>query len=264
MIIIGERLNTSRKAVEDAVEARDEETLKRIAIGQVEKGAQYLDINCGTRISSEVDDLAWLARLVQSAVEVPLTIDSPNAEATEAALKVHKGKAIVNSISAEKDRYELFLPLIKENKCGVVALCMDESGIPETAENKFRVAEKLVKMLNADGIGNEDIYLDPLVQPLSSNQDFPRQTLEAIRLIMTSFPGIHTTCGLSNVSHGLPKRRIINETFLTMCVASGLDAPILDPNDAILMQNLMVAETLMGKDEFCLNYIGAFRAGKLL
>lgn len=264
MIIIGERLNTSRKGLEEAVEKRDEEFLAHIARSQLESGAGYLDVNCGTRIRSEVEDLKWLTQFVQSVVDAPLAIDSPNPVAAEAALEVHKGKPIINSISGEKERYESFIPLVKKYKAGVVALCMDDSGMPETADQKVSAATELVKRLNDDGVPNEDIYLDPLVQPVSSNQEFGKHFLEAVKRIMEQFPGIHTTCGLSNISHGLPKRKAINQCFVVMAVAAGLDTAIADPNDAGLMQSIIVAEALLGKDDYCASYLEAFRAGKIV
>jgi len=264
MIIIGERLNTSRKGLEEAVESRNEEFLASIAKSQVENGAHYLDVNCGTRIRSEVEDLTWLTQFVQSVVDAPLAIDSPNPAAAEAALEVHKGKPIINSISGEKERYANFIPLVKKHNCGVVALCMDDSGMPETADQKLAIARELVKKLNDDGVANEDIYLDPLVQPVSSNQEFGRYFLEAVRRIMAEFPDIHTTCGLSNISHGLPKRKALNQAFMVMAIAAGLDTAIADPNDTGLMQAITIAEALLGKDDFCANYLEAFRAGKIV
>lgn len=263
MIIIGERLNTSLKGLDEAVEKRDEELLAKIAKAQAESGATYLDVNCGTRIRSEVEDLKWLTQFVQSVVDNPLVIDSPNPAASEAALEVHKGKAIINSISGEKERYESFIPLVKKYKAGVVALCMDDSGMPETAEQKYAAASDLVKRLNDDGVPNEDIYLDPLVQPVSADQNFGKHFIDAVMKIMNEFPGIHTTCGLSNISYGLPKRKAINQSFVVMAIAAGLDTAIADPNDAGLMQSIVIAETLLGKDDYCANYLTAFRAGKI-
>jgi len=264
MLVIGERLNTSRKGLHEAVEKRDEEFLKEIARKQVENGADYLEVNCGTRLSSEVEDLPWLAKLVQETVDVPLSIDTPRVEAMEPALSVHKGRAIINSISAESDRYEKILPLVKKHKSGVIALCMDDGGIPETAEQKFEVASNLRARLMSDGVPEEDIYLDPLVQTVGSNQAIGVAVVETIREIARSFPQTHISCGISNISHGMPKRKVLNRNFLVMCIAAGLDTGIVDPNDAELMQSILAAEALAGKDEFCTRYIEAYRAGKIV
>jgi len=263
MLIIGERLNTSRKGLHEAVEKRDEEFLREIARKQVENGAGYLDVNCGTRLKHEIEDLPWLVKLIQETVGVPLSIDTPRAEAAEAALAIHKGRPIVNSISAESERYEKMLPLVRQYKCGVIALCMDDRGIPETAERKFEVAKGLRARLISDGVPEEDIYLDPLVQPIGPNQAAGKGVVETIREIARSFPKTHISCGISNISHGMPVRKLLNRTFIVMCIAAGLDTAIVDPNDAELMQSILAAETLAGKDEFCMKYMEAYRAGKI-
>jgi len=263
MLIIGERLNTSRKGLHEAVEKRDEEFLREIARKQVENGANYLDVNCGTRLEHEVEDLPWLAKLVQETVDLPLSIDTPNADAAEAALSIHKGKPIINSISAESDRYEKMLPFVKKYNAGVIALCMDDEGMPETAERKFEVASKLRERLISDGVPEEDIYLDPLVQPVGSNQAAGMAVVNAIREIAREFPNTHISAGVSNVSHGMPKRKLLNRAFIVLCIAAGLDTAIVDPNDADIMQSILAAEVLSGKDEFCAGYLAAYRAGKI-
>ncbi len=263
MLIIGERLNTSRKGLHEAVEKKDVEFLKDIARKQVENGAAYLDVNCGTRLQHEVEDLPWLVKLVQETVNVPLSIDTPNADAAEAALAAHKGKPIINSISAESDRYERMLPLVKKYHCGVIALCMGDEGIPETLEKKFEVASNLRAKLISDGVPEEDIYLDPLVQPVGANQAAGMAVANAIREISRSFPKTHISCGISNVSHGMPVRKLLNRVFIVMCIAAGLDTAIIDPNDTDVMQSILAAEALAGKDEFCARYIEAYRAGKI-
>ncbi len=264
MLIIGERLNTSRKGLHEAVEKRDEEFLREIARKQVKNGAAYLEVNCGTRLRNEAEDLPWLVKLVQETVDVPLSIDTPRTEAAEAALSVHKGRAIINSISAESQRYEKVLPQVKKYKSGVIALCMDDLGIPETAERKFEVANNLRARLISDGVPEQDIYLDPLVQTVGSNQAIAMAVVDAIREIARSFPETHISCGISNISHGMPKRKVLNRNFIVMCIAAGLDTAIVDPNDAELMQSIIAAEALAGRDEFCTRYIQAYRAGKIV
>jgi 5-methyltetrahydrofolate--homocysteine methyltransferase len=263
MLIIGERLNTSRKGLHEAVETRNEEFLQEIARKQAENGANYLDVNCGTRLQHEVEDLTWLAKLVQDTVGLPLSIDTPNADAAEAALSVHKGRPIINSISAESERYERMLPLVKKHNAGVIALCMDDEGMPETAEKKFAVASKLRQRLTSDGVPEENIYLDPLVQPVGSNQAAGMAVVDAIRGIRRAFPNTHISAGVSNVSHGMPARKLLNRTFIAMCICAGLDTAIVDPNDSDIMQIILAAESLAGRDEFCANYLAAFRAGKI-
>lgn len=263
MLIVGERINTSRKAIEPAVKARDVEFIQNEARSQVSSGATYVDVNAGTFVSEEPEALVWLVKTVQSAVDVPLCIDSPNPAAIEAALKVHTGTAMVNSITAEKERYSSIVPLVKEYGCKIVALCMDDSGMPETGEQRFGIACKLVEDLTRDGIEKDSIYIDPLVRPISTGADFGVIVLDTIRKITTELSGVHTICGLSNISFGLPTRKLLNRTFLVMAMTGGLDAAILDPTDKEIMALVIASRALLGKDDFCMNYITAQREGKL-
>ncbi len=265
MLIIGERLNTSRKQFRELFEDREAnlDAIRKIITSQVENGANYLDVNVGTRVTTEVEDLVWLARFAQETVDIPLSIDSPNPKATAEVLKVHKGRAIVNSISLEEGRWNGMLPLVKEHNAGVIALCLDDVGMPETAREKFEKAQKLVEKLNAEGVGNEDIYIDPLVQPVSTDPNFGIQTIEAVRMIRKAYPDVHISAGVSNVSYGLPKRKILNQAFIVMCVAAGMDTGIIDPNNEVMMHNIAAAEALCGKDEFCTDWLSLYREGKL-
>lgn len=263
MLVIGELINTSRKKIHPAVEVRDAVYIQDIARRQVEAGAQMVDVNAGTLIHEEPEALRWLVQTVQTAVDVPLCIDSPNPVAIESALEVHRGKALVNSISDEKERFERIAPVVKKYGCGVVGLCMDDTGIPRSPEGRFRVASNLVCRLLDYGIAREDIYLDALIQPVSVVPDAGTVVLETLGQIKANFNGIHTICGLSNFSYGLPRRAIINQAFLVMAISRGLDAAIVDPLDSQLLSLMYAAEAALGKDEFCLNYIRAFSEGKV-
>ena len=265
MLIIGERLNTSRKQFREMFENREEnlDKIKGLITSQVENGANYLDVNVGTRINTEAEDLVWLAKLVQETVDVPLSIDTPNPKVAAEALKVHKSRPIINSISLEEERYNGMIPLVKEYKAGVIALCLDDVGLPETADDKFRNAQRLVEKLNKDGVRNEDIYIDPLVQPIGADTKFGLQTVEAIRKIREAYSDVHISAGVSNVSYGLPKRKFLNQAFIVMCIDAGMDTGIIDPNDEVTMRNIAATEALSDKDEYCANWLELFRAGKL-
>ncbi|MGB9662285.1 MAG: methyltetrahydrofolate cobalamin methyltransferase [Moorellaceae bacterium] len=263
MLIVGELINSSRKPIAEAIAARDKAYIQELAVKQVEAGAHVIDVNCGTSIGEEAAVMAWLVDIVQEVVEVPLCIDSPSPQALEAGLARHKGKALVNSITAEKQRWEEVLPLVREYKASVIALCMDEQGMPETVEDRLRVADKLVSGLVAAGIPEEDIYLDPLIKPLSVNPSCGREALESTRALREKYPGVHLIGGLSNISYGLPERRLLNRAFMVMCLTVGMDAFILDPLDKSLMSLLAAAKALAGWDEYCLEYIQAARAGRL-
>jgi len=196
-------------------------------------------------------------------VEVPCCIDSPDPKAIAAALAVHKGTAMINSISLEKERYDTLLPLVAESKSKVVALCMSDDGMPETADQRMAIADKLINGLVRSHVPLENIYVDPLVQPVATSNAFGVEFLQAIDRITQTFKGVHTMCGLSNISFGLPERKFINQTFMVMAIARGLDGAIVNPLDARMMGCITTAETLMGRDPYCMNYLKAFRAGKL-
>lgn len=263
MLIVGERINSSRKAIQPAVENKDSAYIQDIANKQVEAGATYIDVNAGTFLSQEPEYLEWLVKTVQEAVDVPLCIDSPNPVAAERAIQACRKNPMVNSISGESQRLAQMLPLIQKYGCSVIALCIDDGGVPDSAEKRFQIASRLLEQLEKEGIDRSRVYIDPLIYPISTGSHFGEVALDTIRLIEASLPQAHTICGLSNISHGLPNRKILNQAFLVMSMAAGLDAVIFDPLDRRMMALLLASEALLGKDEFCSSYIAAHRAGKL-
>ena len=169
MLIVGELINTSRKTINAAVQARDAKFIKNIAAEQVKAGAQYIDVNCGTEVEEETEIMKWLVQTIQQEVKVPLCIDSPNPEALKVGLSLAAhGQPLINSITAEKDRFDRVIKLVLEFKAKVVALCMDDSGIPGTLDDKIRIVNLLVEKLSAAGVKRDDIYIDPLVRPIST------------------------------------------------------------------------------------------------
>jgi len=263
MIIVGENINTSRRSIAEAVEKRDAEFICKTARDQAEAGAHYIDVNAGTFLNQEVDCLCWLVETVQNEVALPLCLDSPNPKALAEAIKRHKGEPMINSISLEEDRFQSLLPVITSQPCHVVALCMAQTSMPTTIEERVQVGSELIKRLTNTGIPLEKIYVDPLVQPVSVGTRMGIATLGAIYKIMKDFPGVNTICGLSNISFGLPERRLINRNFLTLCISYGLSAAILDPTDKQLMATLLAVEMLLGQDEYCEDFIGAYRNGRI-
>lgn len=262
MLIVGELINASRKSIETAIEAKDEEAIQKVAKDQLEAGANYIDVNAGVFVDEEKEYLKWLVSTVQSTIDAPCCIDSPDPAAIETALSVHKGTAMINSISLEKERYDQLLPILAGTDLKVVALCMSDEGMPQTADERLSIAEKLIQGLVKSNIPIENIYVDPLVQPISTSDTFGVEFLKAIDLITTTFKGVHTICGLSNISYGLPVRKFLNQVFMVMAVARGLDGVIINPLDRQMMANIIAAQTLMGKDEFCGEYIKAYRENK--
>ena len=153
------------------------------------------------------------------------------------------------------------MPIVAGTDFKVIALCMSDDGMPQTVDDRLRIADKLVNGLLQANVSVENIFVDPLVQPLSVNDNFGVEFIDAIEKIVATFPGIHTACGLSNISYGLPARKFMNQTFMTMAIAKGLDGAIINPLDTKMMTNIIAAEALCGRDEFCSNYLKAFRAG---
>ncbi|MFC2000321.1 methyltetrahydrofolate cobalamin methyltransferase [Chloroflexota bacterium] len=264
MIIVGEKINTSRRSISEAVERRDVAFIIEVARVQAEAGADYIDVNAGTFVDRETEALCWLVETVQDGVDLPLCLDSPNPAALSEAMKRHKGEPMINSISLEADRFQALLPVVASHACRVVALCMAQASMPTTVEERFQVAAELIKKLTDEGISLDKIYVDPLVQPVSVDINMGVATLGAISKIMGDFPGVNTICGLSNISFGLPERHLINRNFLALAISSGLNAAILDPTDKKLMATLLSVEMLLGQDEYCQNYIDGYESGRIV
>lgn len=262
MLIVGELINTSRKAINEAVDKKDVEYIQRIAQEQVDAGANYLDVNCGTKVYNEVETMEWLVKLIQEVVEIPLCIDSPNPKALEAGLALCKyGQPMINSITDEKERVESVLPLAIKYKAKLVALCMDDTGMPETANDRMRVVKSLYVKLKEAGIPDEDIYFDPLVKPISSVDMAGEEVLGTIKAIKLEHPEVHFMCGLSNISYGLPHRKILNRLFVVQTMTLGMDGYILNPTDKGMMGTIAASQALLGKDSYCMNYLAAYRNG---
>jgi cobalamin-dependent methionine synthase I len=263
MLIIGEKINSSIPPTARAIEKRDADYIRKLASDQVEAGAGMIDVNAGTFLDEEVDILRWLMQLVQDVTDVPLCIDSPNPATLKAALPLSRGKVLVNSISLERDRYNGVLPVVKEFGTSVVALCMDEHGIPRDADKRVDIACRLAEKLNAEGIETSDIYFDVLVQPISVDDTFGMAAINTVKGILERIPGAHTTGGLSNISYGLPERKLLNSIFTAALISAGMDTLIIDPLDRKLMASVAAAKALTGQDEFCDEYLSAYRGGKL-
>lgn len=261
MLIVGENINTSRKRIAEAVEQQDAEFIVQAAKNQAHAGADFIDVNAGTFVDRETEYLCWLVKTVQDAVDLPLCLDSPSPEALSEAVKLHRGEPMINSISLEKDRFDAMLPIVTAHPCRIVGLCMTETAMPVTRQDRVQAGTELIGRLTAAGVALENIYIDPLVQPVSVDTGMGTAVLGAIKTIMDDFPGVNTICGLSNISFGLPARRLINRTFLSLSILQGLSAAILDPTDKRLMANLLSTRMILGKDEYCADFIDAYQDG---
>ncbi len=262
MLIIGERLNCTRKRVGEAVFKGDADFVRTEAEKQLEAGADMLDVNGGIA-GREVEYLCWMVNVVQELGEIPLCLDSADPKALSEALPLCKRTPMINSITQERDRIDSLVPLVREFKTKVIALCLEASGTPKSADDRIATASRLVEELTQAGIPLESIYVDPCVFPVSTGPEHGPAVIEAIAGIKQRFPGVHVSCGVSNVSFGLPERRLLNRVFLPMLLASGMDTAIVDPCDRPMMASIAAAEALLGLDEFCMAYLEAHRAGKL-
>ena len=263
MIIIGERINSARKSIADAILTKDSFYIQKEAILQEKAGATILDVYCGTLDDTEEPQaMAWLIESIQEVSQIPLCIDSINIETLEAGLKTYQGpKAIINSINAEQEDYSEVLPLIKKYKTGVIASCVDDDGIPQNFNDASIVAIKLIENLISERIALEDIYFDPILKSLSKDSQSAVNSLELMSFIRNKYPDIHITCGLSNISQGLPERQLLNRSFLVLAMENGLDSPIIDPLDFDTMAIIYATDAVLNRDEFCTKYTRAYRQG---
>lgn len=264
MIIIGEKINSTLKAIRPAMESRDAAAIIDLARRQSEAGACFIDVNAGMFYNNEIETLEWLIETIQAEVKTPFAIDSPNAKAILAGLKANRnGKPIINSITGEKERIAGILPLISEYKTGIIALCMDDRGMPETSAERVEIAHNLISLLSREGVAHDDIYIDPMIRPIGTGAHYGIVALETMRAVKTEYPDVHIACGLSNISFGIPARKVVNQAFLVAAMTSGMDGAILDPLDKKLMTFLYATEALLGVDDFCMNFITKFREGEL-
>lgn len=265
MLIIGERLNSTRLKVREAIKDRDASRILNEARSQLAAGAAYIDVNCAMTSQDELQDMDWVLSVIQSQIPgVNICIDSPNYLALEKGLKVctSKESPFINSITAEELRINTVLPLAIRYKTKLVALTMDEKGMPNTAEERFEIAKHIFNSVKKSGFNTDELYIDALIRPVSTEPEQAREYLKSIKMIKGL--GVRTICGLSNVSFGLPNRGLINSIFLAMAMDEGLDAAIIDPTERHIAATLAASNALLGADEYCGEYIKAFREGKLI
>jgi len=258
--IIGERINpTGRKQLMAALQEGDLDVVRRDAKAQIEAGAAILDVNAGVPGADEPALMRKMIAAVREVTDAPLCIDSPNPKTLEAGLKAYDGKALVNSVNGEERSLQNILPLVAKYGAAVIGLCMDDDGIPQTAERRLSVAHKIIARAEGLGIPRSDVIIDPLVLTVGADQQAARTTLTATRLIVREF-GVNITMGASNVSHGLPDRPAINAAFLAMAIACGLSCPITNPLSTQVREAVLVGNLLLGHDEWAMDWITYYRA----
>ncbi len=258
-VVIGERINpTGRKLLAAEMRVGNYERVTADALAQVAAGADMLDVNAGIPLADEPAILAEAIKLVQSVTDVPLSIDSSIVAALEAGLAVYQGKALVNSVTGEEDRLESVLPLVARHEAAVVAISNDETGISEDPDVRFEVARKIVERAADHGISHDNVVVDPLVMPIGAINSAGKQVMQLINRLRCELK-VNTTCGASNVSFGLPNRGGINSAFLTMAIAAGMTSAITNPLHAEVMQAVLGADVMMGKDPDCGRWIRKYR-----
>lgn len=256
MFVIGERINGMFRAVARAIQQRDGGAIAELARKQVAGGAHALDINTGPTADDPAEVMTWLVQVVQEAVDVPLSIDSPRPPVLAAGLRACRRPAIINSTTGAKSKLDTIMPLAVEYRAGLIALTNDERGIPRNAAARAEIALNIVARAMEEGLPTDQLYLDPLVLPVNAAQDQCKEALEAIGTFRTLCePAPHILVGLSNVSQGTSSRSLINRTYLAMAMAVGCDAAILDPMDTDLMDTIRTARILLNQEIYAEGYL---------
>jgi len=255
VLLIGELINSSCQQIGKAIANRNDALIRQLARTQIEAGANAIDLNTGDSMEQEEEDLLWLVDIVESELgpDVRLAIDTSNPAVMEAGLKACSGRPVVNSISNEKGKEEL-IKLAAKAEVDVIGLAMGEHGMPQSAQVRFAEAKALLEKCQKAGLDRKRLYIDVICMPVGSSQDQGRAVLEAVRKTKREL-GVKTFAAVSNVSFGLPNRRLLNRTYLAMLLEVGLDGAILDPTDKGIRDTIYAARALTGEDNYCMGYI---------
>lgn len=261
MIIIGEKINGSIPAVAKAIAERDADFIKKLAIAQEEAGATFIDC-CASVEIGEVETLHWMIDCIQEVTDLPISIDSPSADVLLEVMQFCKKPGLINSVSGEGDKIDKIFPVLAENKSWqVIALLSDDTGIPKCAADRLRVFNKLMEKAKEYGISPNRIHIDPLVEMLCTSENGIETNVEVVSTIREQYPSIHITAAISNISFNLPYRKIVNLGFTVLIMNAGLDSAILDPTNRDMMGIIFATEALLGEDDYCMEYISAYREG---
>jgi 5-methyltetrahydrofolate--homocysteine methyltransferase len=261
MIIIGEKINGFIPAVKKAIEERDADYIKACARSQAEAHADYLDVCAGCAPEQEREVMEWLIGLAQEASDLPLCLDSSDPQVLIDMMPLANRPGILNSVSMEEGKCETVIPAISGTGWGLIALTCDGRGIPDDPHAKLAIARELISRMHEAGIGSERIFIDTLVTSIATKPDSLISFRQALELIRAEFPAVHFTSGLSNISFGMPYRKAINMQFLSLAMSAGMDSAIMDPCSPDMQATLHASAALLGDDEFCMGYLGAWREG---
>ena len=261
MIVISERINGMFTAVKKAIAARDREAIQNIARRQIKAGANVLDINVGTAADDPQETMKWLVRTVREVTDLPLCLDNPKLAVIKSGAEEAGDDFIINSTTAREPDLSEFLAFAAESGAKIIALTIDENGVPNSAEGRVEIGAKIIIAAEAAGVSAERIYLDPITLPINVAQDQPGKMLETIgQFKLLSDPPPHVVIGLSNLSSGTKEKSLLNSAFLAMAMGAGLDAVILDPEDKLLMDILISGEVILNKVIYNDDYLKAYRS----
>lgn len=261
MIIIGEKINGSIPVVAEAIAKRDAEFIKNRAKLQDESGATFIDCCASVEESIEVETLKWMIECIQEVTDKPISVDSPSADVLIQAYKFCNKPGIINSVSMEGDKADRIFKEIADTDWEVICLLSDDKGIPKTAGDRLRVFDDLMAKAKEYGIKPSRLHIDPLVEMLCTSEDGIAMNVEVISSVRKQYPSIHITAAVSNISFNLPVRKLINLGFTVLAMNAGLDSAILDPTNRDMLGLIYATEALLGQDDYCMEYIGAYREG---
>jgi 5-methyltetrahydrofolate--homocysteine methyltransferase len=261
MIIIGEKLNGSIPSMAKAIAEKNEGYIRDMAKKQSEAGADFLDLCASVPENEELDVLKWLIDLVQGVSDTPICIDSPSAAVCAEAVKFCKRPGLINSVSGEGDKIARVFPVIADTQWECVALLSDDKGIPRTAERRLEVLGDIMQKADEYKIPPKRLHIDPLIEMLCASEDGIEKVVATIKEVKRQYPDIHVTGGASNISFNLPARKYVNRAFIILAMNAGMDSAIIDPLNKDMMGLIYATTALLGEDEFCIEYINAFREG---
>jgi 5-methyltetrahydrofolate--homocysteine methyltransferase len=260
MIIIAEKLNGSIPSCAKAIAEKNADYIREFAKKQADAGATYIDC-CASVKENEVETLKWMIDLIQEVTDCPISVDSPDVRVCVEAMKFCKKPGLFNSVSGEGDKIEVAFPVLANTKWDVMALLCDDTGIPKSAAKRIEVFDVIMAKAKEYGIAEERIHIDPLVEMLCTSEDGIAMLLEVMAHIKKTHPKVHISGAVSNISFNLPVRKLVNQAFTVLAMNAGMDSAVLDPLNQDLMGMIFATEALLGMDEMCMEYIGAYRQG---
>ncbi len=261
MIIIGEKINGSIPSVADAIARRDSEFIKNRAKTQAEAGATFIDCCASVPEAQEPETLKWMIDCIQEVTDLPISLDSPSADVLAQVFPYCKRPGLINSVSGEGNKIDTIFPAIADTKWQVICLLSDDTGIPKSAADRLRVFDHIMEKAKEYGIKPNRLHIDPLVEMLCTSEDGIAMNVEVISTVRERYPNIHITAAVSNISFNLPVRKMINLGFTVLAMNAGLDSAILDPTNRDMMGVIYATEALLGRDDYCMEYIEAYRDG---